>query len=197
MANTEYFWVVVGRDGGAYIYGSEDCPFIACGHQKPALPLAIQCQSSTEARTVARTLQPIAESLPHGADHAQVLAAFDIPSVRMLLEDRGDFYALIIGSPPRIHRTLESAAHAEGTFKYHICRQTTSFWTALAFMLIKGVTQCMPPMLTYKEMGEIPSQTTIDSLAEKLHHSLTLSPRSPQMPSTSSQALSSMSTSTL
>ncbi|KAI6021640.1 hypothetical protein BKA83DRAFT_4494214 [Pisolithus microcarpus] len=195
MADTEYFWVVIGRDGGAHIYGSEDCPFIACGRQTPALPLAIQCRSSMEARNVARTLQPIADSLPHGADHLQILVAFDIPSIRTLLEDGGDFYAIIIGSPPGIYRTSEGAVRAEGTFKYRICRQTTSFWTALAFMLIKGVAQRMPPMLTYKEMGEIPSQTTTDSLAERLH-SLTLSSRSPQVPLTPSRASSSTSTST-
>lgn len=196
MADTEYCWVVIGGDGGAHIYGSEDCPFIACGCQTPALPLAIQCRSSMEARNVARTLQPIADSLPHGADHVQLLAAFDIPPVRVLLEDAGDFYAVIIGSPPGIYRTSERAARAEGTFKYRIRRQTASFWTALAFMLVKGVAQRMPPMLTYKEMGEIPSQTATDSLAERLHHSLTLSPRSPQVPLTH-QASSSTSASTL
>ncbi|KAI5999091.1 hypothetical protein EDD15DRAFT_2363117 [Pisolithus albus] len=197
MADTEYCWVVIGGDGGAHIYGSEDCPFIACGRQTPALPLAIQCRSSMEARNVARTLQPIADSLPHGVDHTQMLAAFDIPSVRTLLEDGDDFYAIIIGSPPGIYRTSEGAARAEGTFKYRIRRQTTSFWTALAFMLVKGVAQRMPPMLTYKEMGEIPSKTTTDSLAERLHHSLTLSSCSSQVPSTPSQASSSTSASTL
>lgn len=44
-------------------------------------------------------------SLPHGADHAQILAVLDKPIVRTLLEDEAGFYAIVIGSPPGIHRT--------------------------------------------------------------------------------------------
>ncbi|KAI6001835.1 hypothetical protein EDD15DRAFT_2361143 [Pisolithus albus] len=175
MADTEYYWALIGSDGSAHVYGSDDCPFIACGRQSPALPLTIQCKSSAEARRVARTLQPIADSLPRGADHTQILAAFDIPPVRTLLEDEASFYAIVIGSPPSIHRTAESAARAEGSFRYRIRRQTTSFWTALAFMIVKGIAQRMPPMLTYNEIGENPTQSGVDSLADQLRHSLTVS----------------------
>jgi len=44
-------------------------------------------------------------SLPDGTDHTQLLAAFDNPAVRMLFSDKTSFYAVVIGSPPGIHRT--------------------------------------------------------------------------------------------
>ncbi|KAI5991176.1 hypothetical protein EDD15DRAFT_2369089 [Pisolithus albus] len=181
MANTEQCWVVIGSDNSARVYGSEDCPFIACGRQTPILPLAIQCKTRDEAGHVARTLQPTVHSLPPGADYTQILVAFDNPLIQTLLEDEAGFYAIVI-----VHSLTwysESAAHAEGSFRYHICRQTTSFWTVLAFMIVKGVSQCMPPVLTYSETG---TNAAPDSLAEQFHHSLTISPHSPQTTSTSS-----------
>jgi len=50
-------------------------------------------------------LQEIVNSLPHGADHTQILAALDVPDVQTLLEDEASFYAIVIGSPPGIHHT--------------------------------------------------------------------------------------------
>ena len=44
-------------------------------------------------------------SLPHGADHTQILATLNKPIVRTLLEDKAGFYTIIIGSPPGIHHT--------------------------------------------------------------------------------------------
>lgn len=70
----------------------------------PPFPLAIQCITENEAKQVARTLQGIADASPPGADYKQLLAAFDIPSVRTLFRD-DVFYAIVIGSPPGIHRT--------------------------------------------------------------------------------------------
>ncbi|KAI6030258.1 hypothetical protein EDC04DRAFT_2605336 [Pisolithus marmoratus] len=91
----------------------------------------------------------------------------------------------------------ESAACAEGTFRYQICKETTSFWPALAFMLVKGNTQHMPPMLTYNKISENPSETAANSLADCFHHSLAVSPPSPQTTSMPSHASSSTSDSTL
>ena len=54
---------------------------------------------------MAGTLQGIVNSLPHGADHTQILAALNVPNVRALLKDTDGFYAIVIGSPPGIHRT--------------------------------------------------------------------------------------------
>ncbi|KAI6026572.1 hypothetical protein PISMIDRAFT_25040 [Pisolithus microcarpus 441] len=152
MANTKQCWVVIGSDNIACGYGSEDC----C--QTPVLPLAIQCKTRDEARHVVRTLQPTVDLLMPGADHTQILAAFDNPPIWMLLEDEASFYVIVIGSSPSTHCTVltwcsESAAHAKGLFRYHIHRQTTSFWMVLTFMIVKGVPQCMLPVLTYNKTG--------------------------------------------
>jgi len=80
-------------------------PKITCSRGAPTLPLAIQCNSEDEARHVAGRLQEIVNSLPHGADHIQILAALDVPDVRTLLEDEASFYVIVIGSPPGIHHT--------------------------------------------------------------------------------------------
>jgi len=63
---------------------------------------------------------------------------------------------------------------AEGSFKYPIRRHTPSFWTALAFMVVKGITQHMPPL----EIVEDAPENTIDALGEQLHNSLRISPQS-------------------
>ncbi|KAI6002397.1 hypothetical protein F5J12DRAFT_783872 [Pisolithus orientalis] len=99
MANSEHCWALVGGDGGAHVYGSEDC------HQTRAFPLAIQCKTSSETSHIAKTLQAIIDTLPHNADYMQILAAFNIPCVQTLLEDESGFYVIVIGSPPGIHHT--------------------------------------------------------------------------------------------
>ena len=80
-------------------------PKITCGCGAPPLPLAIQCKLEHEARHVAGMLQGIVNSLPHGADHTQILAVLNVLDVQMLLEDEAGFYAIVIGSPPGIHHT--------------------------------------------------------------------------------------------
>ena len=81
-------------------------PYIRCGGGTPPLPLAIQCKSENEARKVANTLQPLVNSLPDGADHTQLLAAFDNPAIWTLVSDEASFYAVVIreshgyGYPP-------------------------------------------------------------------------------------------------
>ncbi|KAL4067085.1 hypothetical protein V8B97DRAFT_2025370 [Scleroderma yunnanense] len=170
-----YYWAVIGANNSAQVYSSEDCLFIPCGHATPPFPLAIQYVSEMEARHIAGTLQAIVDSLPHGADHTQILVVFNIPSVQRLIKGDGDFYTIIIGSPPGFSK---SAAHAKGLFKYLIHRQTPSFWIALAFMIIKGVMQHMPPLVASSEIVVNPPHTTLDSLGEQLHSLNILSPQS-------------------
>ncbi|KAL4079454.1 hypothetical protein J3A83DRAFT_4185472 [Scleroderma citrinum] len=105
MADIEYYWAVIGANNSAQVYCSEDCLFIPCGHATPPFPLAIQYVSEMEARHIAGTLQAIVDSLPHGADHTQILVVFNIPSVQRLIKGDGDFYTIIIGSPPGVHHT--------------------------------------------------------------------------------------------
>ena len=54
---------------------------------------------------MAGTLQAVIDSILHGADYTQILAALDTPSIRTLIEDENGFYAIVIGSPPGIHCT--------------------------------------------------------------------------------------------
>ena len=121
MAN-DFYWAVIGETtDGAWVYGAGDwyvayyqpktlaitciSPYIQCSSGTPLLPLAIQCKSENEARKVANTLQPLMNLLLDGADHTQLLTAFDNPAVRTLVSDEASFYAVVIGSPPGIHRT--------------------------------------------------------------------------------------------
>jgi len=121
MANN-YYWAVIGEttDDG-WVYGAGDwyvanyqpktlanlnnSPYIRCGSGTPPLPFTIQCKSENEARKVVNTLQPLMNSLPDGANHTQLLTAFDNPAVWTLVSDEASFYAVVIGSPPGIHRT--------------------------------------------------------------------------------------------
>ncbi|KAI6003927.1 hypothetical protein EDD15DRAFT_2457238 [Pisolithus albus] len=81
----------------------------------------------------------------------------------------------------------ESATRAEGTFKYRSTRHTTSFWIALAYMIVKGTAQHMPPTIRPSEV------TAIDSLGEDLAQSLAITPRSPQTtPASASRSCTSM-----
>jgi len=121
MAN-DYYWAVIGETtDGAQVYGAGDwyvanyqpktlanlnnSPYIRCGSGTPPLPFAIQCKLENEARKVVNTLQPLVNLLPDGADHTQLLTAFDNPAVRTLVSDEASFYVVVIGSPPGIHRT--------------------------------------------------------------------------------------------
>lgn len=177
MAN-DFYWAVIGETtDGARVYGAGDCPYIRCGGGTLPLPLAIQCKSENEARKVANTLQPLVNSLPDGADHTQLLTAFDNPAVRTLVSDEASFYAVVIGSPPGIHRTAESASHAERGFSSRKRRETLSFWIALAFMIVKGNTQDMPPLFTSTNANANTTQVTVEvnALGERLSRSLNTS----------------------
>lgn len=175
MAN-DYYWAAIGEiTHGAQVYGAGDCPYIRCGGGTPPLPLSIQCKSESEARKVVNTLQSHADSLPDGADHSQFLAAFDSPAVRTLVSDEASFYAVVIGSPPGIHRTAERASRAERGFSSRKRRETQPFWIAFAFLIVKGNTQDMPPLFTSTSANANTTQVTIDALGEQLSRSLNTS----------------------
>ncbi|KIM55943.1 hypothetical protein SCLCIDRAFT_1220781 [Scleroderma citrinum Foug A] len=193
MANDYYCAVIGETTDGAWVYGAGDCPYIRCGGGTPPLPLAIQCKSENEARKVANTLQLLVNSLPDGADHTQLLAAFDNPAIRTLVSDEASFYAVVIGSPPGIHHTVESASHAERGFSSRKRRETLSFWIALAFVIVKGNTQDMPPLFTSTNANANTTQVTVDTLGEQLSCSLNTS--SLHSASTSSSHTSSSRTS--
>ncbi|KIJ59848.1 hypothetical protein HYDPIDRAFT_170548 [Hydnomerulius pinastri MD-312] len=176
---------------------------MTCGRSSPALPIAIQCVSLAEARRVAGTLQNIVNSLPMHPDTTQLLAAFgDSPLVRTLLEDTtgSGFYAVVIGVPPGVHRTSESAACAEGTFKYPIRRHSHSFWEALAFLLVKGINERMPPLLTSTEIlnSSGASVEAVDVLGDAFH-TLSIAPHTPEStpPPRASSAISRTSSAQL
>ena len=86
----------------------------------------------------------------------------------------------------------ESARRAEGSFKYPIRRHTPSFWLALAFVIVKGISKHMPPTEIIADIPEDP----IDTIGEQLHHSLRISQHSPgttSRVSSSNSRLSSVS----
>ena len=84
----------------------------------------------------------------------------------------------------------ESTERAEGTFKHPIHRHTPSFWHALAFMIVKGVPQHMPPL---EIIGNLP-ENPVNNLGEQLHWSLQISPHSSETTSVyMSHASSSLS----
>ncbi|KIJ61401.1 hypothetical protein HYDPIDRAFT_31272 [Hydnomerulius pinastri MD-312] len=107
-----------------------------------------------------------------------MLLVTSIPAVRTLLEDHGEgFYAVAIGAPPGIHRTRESATRAEGSFTHPIWRHAESFWEALAFMVVKGVNECMPPLLTSAEILDAVDES-VDALGDVLNNTLHIEPHS-------------------
>ena len=92
----------------------------------------------------------------------------------------------------------ESAKRAEGTFKYPIRRHSPSFWHALAFMIVKGVPEHMPPLEIIGNVAENTADKSggnpDDNLSEHLHRSLRISPRLSETMSTyTSRASSSLS----
>ncbi|KIJ59846.1 hypothetical protein HYDPIDRAFT_32726 [Hydnomerulius pinastri MD-312] len=183
--NTKYYWALVGGNSpGVY----EHCPHMTCGRSSPALPIAIQCVSLAEARRVAGTLQNIVNSLPMHPDTTQLLAAFgDSPLLYSRITDE-KFCA------------SESAACAEGTFKYPIRRHSHSFWEALAFLLVKGINERMPPLLTSTEIlnSSGASVEAVDVLGDAFH-TLSIAPHTPEStpPPRASSAISRTSSAQL
>ncbi|KAF8833297.1 hypothetical protein BDN67DRAFT_1017724 [Paxillus ammoniavirescens] len=191
--NTKYYWALVGGNSpGVY----KHCPHMTCGWSSPALPITIQCMSLAEARHVAGTLQNIVSPLPMHPDTTQLLAAFgDSPLVRTLLEDTtgSGFYAVVIGTPPGVHHTSESAACAEGTFKYPIRRHLHSFWEALAFLLVKGINECMLLLLTSTDiLNSLGASIGAVNILGDAFNTLSIAPHAPEstLPPHASSAIS-------
>ncbi|KIM50668.1 hypothetical protein SCLCIDRAFT_144904, partial [Scleroderma citrinum Foug A] len=179
-SNTQYYWAVIGgKEPGVYW----DCPHISCGRPSPPLPFAIQCISFDKAKHVLRMLQRIVSPLQSQPSHQQLLAAFNNTSVRGLLDDDTGFHSV-------------SARTAEGSFQYLKTRYTQLFWEALAFLIVKGISEHMPPLLTAGEIDsdslQTPSgaMTSIDELGDMLQM-LSIVPSSPSLTSSSSLTPSS------
>ncbi|KIM55832.1 hypothetical protein SCLCIDRAFT_30007 [Scleroderma citrinum Foug A] len=192
-SNAQYYWAVIGgKEPGVYW----DCPHISCGRPSLPLPFAIQCVSFDEAKHVLRMLQRIVSPLQSQPSHQQLLAAFDNTSVRGLLDDDAGFHSVVIGAPPGIHRTSQSARTAEGSFQYLKTRYTQLFWEALTFLIVKGISERMPPLLTAGEIDsdslQTPSDamTSIDELGDMLQ-TLSIASSSPSLTSSSSLTPSS------
>ncbi|KIM50422.1 hypothetical protein SCLCIDRAFT_145516 [Scleroderma citrinum Foug A] len=213
MAN-DYYWAVIGATNGARVYSEGDwyvanyqpntlantlniSPYIQCGSGTPPLPLAIQCKSENKARKVVNTLQPLVNSLLDGADHTQILTTFDNPAIRTLVGDEGTFYAVVIGSPPGIHHTAESTLRAERGFSSCKCRETSSFWITLAFMIVKGNPQDMPPLFTSTTTNANATQVAVDALGELCRSPNTSSLHSALASSSQTSASHTFSTCTL
>ncbi|KIM55142.1 hypothetical protein SCLCIDRAFT_135300 [Scleroderma citrinum Foug A] len=180
MSNAQYCWAVIGgREPGVYW----NCPHISCGCSSLPLPFTIQCVSLDEAKRVLRTLQRIVSPLQPQPSHQELLTAFNNTSVRGLLEDGAGFYAV-------------SARMAEGSFQYLKTRHTQLFWEALTFLIVKGISDCMPPLLTAGEIGsdspQMPSDavSSMDELGDMLQ-TLSVTPSSPSLSSLSSLTHSS------
>jgi len=126
----------------------------------------------------------------------------------MLFSDETSFYAVVIGSPPAFiaqrkppllttsyltysyYVCRESASHAERGFSSRKRRETSSFWIALAFVIVKGNAQDMPPLFTSTNTNANTTQVTVNALGEQLSRSLNTS----SLHSTSSSHTSSSHT---
>ena len=91
----------------------------------------------------------------------------------------------------------ESARSAEGTFRCLKTRHTQLFWEALTFIIVKGVADCMPPLLTVGNIDSnlpMPSSDTasVDVLGDMLQ-TLSFTPPCSSRTSSPSLILSSLS----
>lgn len=147
-------------------------PTIACGRSTPPLPIAIQCISMTEAKRIHNMLQPVITNLPPDPGSMDLIAAFSQSSAihNLFSVDSTDFYSVAIGVSPGIHRTRyvniilrsfisfddsearASALRSQGSYTHYSWRVTRSFWEALAFMIVKGIEEHMPLLLTLTEL---------------------------------------------
>ena len=100
---------------------------------------------------------------------------------------------VLIYIPYSLYVCSASASRTEGTFKARIRRETSSFWIALAFMIVKGIQHNMPPLFTSAETVVSSMQSTVNSLGEQLRNSLNISPPTSQTSFTSISQTSSSS----
>ncbi|KAF8835148.1 hypothetical protein BDN67DRAFT_984808 [Paxillus ammoniavirescens] len=160
MSTTQPFhWLVVGGDApGIYLQWST-----------PPLPIAIQCLSTDEARTIQRTLHPLISSQPQQPTSSELLRILGSSRaiVDLLSSDLDGFYPVVVGTWVGIHRTRTEAAATQGNFSYPWWRHTDMFWEVLAYMIVKGVEERMPPL-------NIPDDLPADSIGHvSIDNSLT------------------------
>ncbi|KAF9231591.1 hypothetical protein BU15DRAFT_55947, partial [Melanogaster broomeanus] len=124
-------------------------PHIHCGRSTPPLPIAIQCLSTGEAKIIQRTLQPLLNSAPGQRSSTELLSIFgSSPAVRSLLDgNHGGFFPVAVGTRVGVYRTRSAAAETEGSFDHPLWRHTDTLWEALAYMIVKGVEDRMPPLM--------------------------------------------------
>lgn len=127
-----------------------------------------------EAKRIHAVLQPIVAALPLDPSSTDLITAFSGSSALhdLFAADSVDFYAVAIGVSPGIHRTRylnttfriltsnlidaarASAQKSRGSFTHYSQTHTRSFWEALAFMIVKGMEERMPPLLTSAELAD-------------------------------------------
>ncbi|KIK80790.1 hypothetical protein PAXRUDRAFT_157686 [Paxillus rubicundulus Ve08.2h10] len=136
-----------------------DSPHICGGRSTPPLPIAIQCLSTDEARTIQRTLHPLISSQPQQPTSSELLRILGSlrAVVNLLSSDLDGFYPVVVGTRVGIHCTRTEAAVTQGNFSYPRWRHTDTFWEVLAYMIIKGVEERMPPL-------NIPEDLPADSI---------------------------------
>ncbi|KAI5985869.1 hypothetical protein EDD15DRAFT_2373779 [Pisolithus albus] len=162
-------WLVIGGGSKAGVYRT--CPVFPCGRSTPPLPIAIECESETEARSLYRIFQPTLSKLSPKSGPSDILTAFQhSDGIRNFFPNgTRDFYAVVIGAPAGIHRTRTGAENSKGSFAYHSYRHTQSFWEALAFMVVKGQEARMPPLLTSTELAEESHVSLEEAFDRNLH----------------------------
>ncbi|KAI6006969.1 hypothetical protein EDD15DRAFT_2358039 [Pisolithus albus] len=193
MADEAARWLVIGGGSKAGIYRA--CPIFPCGRSTPPLPIAIECESETEARQLHRIFQQTLKTLPPEPSAADILTAFQhAETVRNFFPDgTRDFYAVAIGAPAAAtHRT--GAERSKGSFTHHSYRHTQSFWEALAFMIVKGQDMRMPPLLTPAELAQ-DDAGGVGPLEEAFHQNLHLGSPSPTLATTTTPTGTSRSSS--
>ena len=75
---------------------------------------------------------------------------------------------------------------AEGSWKYIITRRTETFWEALAFIIVKGISNRMPALLTAADIAS-DAVSSVDEL-EDVFETLSVTPSSPSFTLSSSVA---------
>ncbi|KAF8836912.1 hypothetical protein BDN67DRAFT_1014276 [Paxillus ammoniavirescens] len=159
-------WLVIGGDApGTYIQWST-----------PPLPIAVQCLSTDEARTIQRTLHPLIGSQPQQPTSSKLLRILgNLRAVVDLLSgDFDGFYLVVVGTRVGIHCMRAEAAVTQGSFSFPRWRHTGTFWEVLAYMIIKGVEEHMPPLIIPDDppAGSIGHASIDDSLSQTFEHSL-------------------------
>ncbi|KIM60069.1 hypothetical protein SCLCIDRAFT_124978, partial [Scleroderma citrinum Foug A] len=128
-----------------------------CGRSTPPLPLAIQCISLDEATFVMQTLWDVLEPILPEPSTSELLGALStLTNVRNLLsEDQDGFYAVVVGAPAGIHHTRDSAVNSESTFSWPKWERFDTLHEALAYMVVKGVEELLPPIIPDTSIGEL------------------------------------------